>query len=198
MFSYPAHRNKEPIREVLAPRLPPTGVVLEIACGSLQHAGHIAPNHPGIVWQPTDIDPDVIAHGSSIERPPNLRAPIYLDVLADAWPLEQADVIYSANLMHISPPSVPAAVFRGAQRLEVSDVCIYGPFIVEGQPTAKSNVQFDEDLRSRNPEWGIRALNDVEATAATSGFRLADLISMPANNLFLHFDRGTRNTRSRS
>ena len=187
MFSAPADRNKEPIREVLSPELPATGVLLEIACGTLQHAIHIAPKHPGVIWQPTDINHDVIAHGSSIERPMNVHTPIYLDVLSDVWPVDQADVIYSANLMHISPPNVPTAVFRGAQRLNVSDVFIYGPFIVDGQPTAKGNLQFDEDLRRRNPEWGIRVLDVIEVTAATNGFQLAKSTQMPANNLFLHF-----------
>ena len=187
MFSAPADRNKEPIREVMSLELPSTGVLLEIACGTLQHARYIAPKHPNIVWQPTDINHDAIAHGASIERPDNLLAPIYLDVLSDVWPLAQADIVYSANLMHISPPSVPTAVFRGAQRLKVLEVFIYGPFFVEGEPTAQGNIQFDEDLRNRNSEWGIRRLNDIEVTAAASGFRLLKSTRMPANNLFLHF-----------
>lgn len=187
LFISAADRNKQPIREILSSKLPERGVLLEIACGTLQHACHIAPDHPDLVWQPTDINPDAIAHGSQIERPGNLRAPVYLDVLSDEWPFEQADVVYTANLLHISPPSVSAALFQGARRLQVLDVFIYGPFIVPEQPTAEGNRQFDEDLRRRNPQWGIRSLGDVRRAAATSGFVMVDAATMPANNLCLHF-----------
>ena len=131
----------------------------------------------------------MLAHGSEITLPANVLAPVYLDVLADEWPVEQADVIYTANLLHISPPSIPTFVFRGAQRLNVSEVFIYGPFFVNGQPTSEGNIRFDEQLRRQNPQWGIRMLNDVQESAAANGFKLVDSIPMPANNLFLHFCR---------
>ncbi len=171
----------------MSAKLPPTGILLELACGTLQHALHIAPSHPDLIWQPSDIHAETLTYGANIERPTNVRAPIYLDVLGDHWPLAQADAIYTANLLHISPPSIPGALFGGAQALQVSDVFIYGPFLVEGQETAAGNVQFDADLRRRNPEWGIRSLNDVLTTAGASGFRLLDTTPMPANNLLLHF-----------
>jgi hypothetical protein len=49
--------------------------------------------------------------------------------------------------------------------------------------TAPSNVAFDEGLRARNPEWGVRDLETVIEVAATAGLVLADTIEMPANNL---------------
>ncbi len=187
MFSPAADRNKEPIGEVLKDRLPKSGVLLEIACGALQHASHLAPRHPDLIWQPSDINSEAIAHGRAIPLTGNIREPIYLDVLDDSWPITSANVIYSANLMHISPPGVPSALFRGAQKIGVSDVFIYGPFIVTGHPTAEGNVRFDADLRNRNPDWGIRELSKIEAAAALSDFRMIDSVTMPANNLFLHF-----------
>ena len=186
MFSPASERNKEPIREVLSPKLPASGQLLELACGSLQHAVHIAPHHPNIVWQPTDINPDALSHGSVIELPSNVRAPVYLDVLTETWSVEQVDVIYSANLLHISPFQVTSALFEGAYRIGVQDVFIYGPFFMQDQPPAEGNVLFDADLRARNLEWGIRKLEDVEAVALQAGFRLNDIVHMPANNLFLH------------
>ena len=38
---------------------------------------------------------------------------------------------------------------------------IYGPFIVDGEPTAPSNLAFDADLRQRDARWGLRRLSDV-------------------------------------
>jgi hypothetical protein len=187
LFSPAADRNKIPISNVLGPRLPESGIVLEIACGALQHACHMAPKHPNLVWQPTDINPEAIAHGQAISLPTNLRIPRHLNVLDDSWPIDQANAIYSANLLHISPPGVPAALFRGARKLGVSDVFVYGPFIVAGQPVAEGNLRFDDDLRSRNSQWGIRALSQIEECAALSNFYMIDSVAMPANNLFLHF-----------
>ena len=189
MFSPAAERNKRSIQDVLSPALPASGVLLELACGALQHACYIAPYHPNIIWQPTDINPQALAHGAGIDRPGNVLQPVHLDVLAQPWPVAQADIIYSANLLHISPSEVPAALFRGAQRLQAASVFIYGPFIIDGQPTAPGNVHFDKDLRARNSDWGLRALSDIQTTAADYGYRLVNATPMPANNLFLQFLR---------
>lgn len=189
MFSPAAERNKRSIQDVLSPALPASGVLLELACGALQHACYIAPYHPNIIWQPTDINPQALAHGAGIDRPGNVLQPVHLDVLAQPWPVAQADIIYSANLLHISPSEVPAALFRGAQRLQVSEVFIYGPFIVDGDPTTESNLRFDESLRARNSDWGIRQLNDVQTTGAYFRYQLAKVTPMPAHNLLLQFTR---------
>ena len=42
---------------------------------------------------------------------------------------------------------------------------LYGPYIVDGVPTAPSNLAFDADLRARDPTWGLRRLADVEGEA---------------------------------
>ena len=51
-----ALRNRDAILAVLARVLPASGVVLEIASGTGQHAVHCAAALPGIVWQPSDPD----------------------------------------------------------------------------------------------------------------------------------------------
>ena len=64
---------------------------------------------------------------------------------------------------------------------------LYGPYVVDGEPTAASNLGFDADLRARNPEWGLRRLADVEQRAAASGLQLRERVAMPANNILLVF-----------
>lgn len=49
-------RNREPILSVLRTRLPPAGLVLEVASGSGGHAVHCAAALPGILWQTSEGD----------------------------------------------------------------------------------------------------------------------------------------------
>ena len=51
--------------------------------------------------------------------------------------------------------------------------------------TAPSNLAFDADLKRRDPEWGLRKVEDFAAAAADRGFELEQTRAMPANNLML-------------
>ena len=66
---------------------------------------------------------------------------------------------------------------------------IYGAYRENGGHTAPSNKAFDQDLRGRNPEWGVRDLKEVAESAKAHGLKLAERIPMPANNLSLVFRR---------
>ena len=59
-------------------------------------------------------------------------------------------------------------------------------------PTAPSNAAFDESLRLRDPEWGVRHLEDVVRVAASHGFSHEQTVPMPANNLTVVFRRTGR------
>ena len=65
----------------------------------------------------------------------------------------------------------------------------YGPYRRDGRHTAPSNAEFDASLRSRNAEWGVRDIADLERLAADNGLRLAETFAMPANNMILVFER---------
>ena len=54
-----------------------------------------------------------------------------------------------------------------------------------GAHTSASNAAFDQSLRKRNPQWGLRELNAITALASSSGFNLDAVVPMPANNLTL-------------
>jgi len=168
--------------------------VLEIASGTGQHAGFFARALPTLRWQPSDPSPlhlDSIRAWAEVADADNIAAPVSLDVESWPWPVTQADAILNINMIHIAPWSAALALFQGAARVLPSSgvLYLYGPFKREGQHTAESNQRFDERLRSEDPRWGVRDLGEVQAAAAAAGFRAAQIIAMPANNLSLVFRR---------
>lgn len=194
-FSPAAERNAGPILAQLQRVLPAQGVMLEIASGTGQHAACFAAALPGWTWQPTDFDAESLRSVADwCAALPNVRAPLRLDVLADPWPgvPERVDAVFCANMIHIAPWACTAGLMHGAGRhLAPQGVLItYGPYLEDEVTTAPSNLAFDEDLKRRNPAWGIRRLADVAAMAREHGLTLAERVSMPANNLLLVWRRG--------
>ena len=80
---------------------------------------------------------------------------------------------------------------RGGARVLPSGgtLYLYGPFRRDGRQTAPSNEAFDQDLRSRDPSWGVRDLETVVALAKDHGFAKPLVEEMPANNLSVIFRR---------
>ncbi|MDI1297484.1 MAG: DUF938 domain-containing protein [bacterium] len=181
-------RNRDALLAILRDTLPPSGLVLEVASGSGEHALHFAAALPALEWQPTDPDPAAlasIAAWSAQAGLPNLRAPLRLDATAPDWPMAQADAILCVNMVHISPWAATVGLFRGAAHLlsPGAPLILYGPYFQTDVAPAASNIDFDASLRARDPDWGIRALDDVTALAARHGFYLVRVQPMPANNL---------------
>ncbi len=192
-----SERNAGPIRDQLARILAPVrtrkGLVLEIAAGSGYHAAVFAAAFPELTWQPSDPDAgaraNIAAHRAAAALA-NLREPLALDVEAP-WPALRADAILCVNMIHISPWSATRALFAGAAKVLGPEglVVTYGPYSIDGDFLAPSNLDFDASLKSRNPAWGIRDVSDVALVAADNGFALRETIRMPANNLMLVFYR---------
>jgi len=186
-------RNRDPILAVLRPRLPARGSVLEIAAGAGEHAVHFAAALPGLSWRPSDPDPEALASIAAWRDHaalPNLLPPLRLDVAdQDAWPAGPFDAVVNINMIHISPWTATEGLLRGAGRILApgGTLFLYGPYIEADVPTAPSNLAFDASLKSRDPAWGLRRLDEVMALAARHGLELAERITMPANNLSLFF-----------
>jgi hypothetical protein len=183
-------RNREPIAQVLAQWLPATGLVLEIASGSGEHALFFAERFPSLQWQPSDVHADALASIAAWRDTadlPNLRAPMTIDAASAAWPLERADAVLSINMVHISPWASALGLLEGAARLlrPGAPLILYGPWLKGDIETVPSNLDFDADLRRRNPEWGLRRVEDFAAAAEPRGFALEDVRRMPANNLMM-------------
>ena len=188
-------RNRDPILAVLKPRLPGAGLVLEIAAGAGEHAVHNAAALPHLQWLPTDPSPEAlasIAAWRSLRGLPNLLEPLQLDASEpETWPVHQADAVVNINMIHISPWTATQGLMAGAGRILAPGgvLFLYGPYITAGVETAPSNLAFDQSLKSRNPAWGLRRLEDVTALAARHGLSLGERVAMPANNLALVFTK---------
>jgi hypothetical protein len=187
-------RNAAPIAEVLHGILPARGLVLEIASGSGEHGLHFAREFPDLLFLPSDPEPAALRSIEAWRReagPRNLLPPIALDVRAAIWPVAAADAILCINMVHISPWAAAEGLMRGAGRLLApgAPLYLYGPYRQAGVATAPSNQAFDESLRARDPEWGLRDLEEVAAEAERSGLRLERVVPMPANNLSVLFRR---------
>jgi hypothetical protein len=194
---YHAHvpRNRAPILDVLKRVLPATGLVVEIASGSGEHAVFFAKGLPALSWQPTDVDSgalaSIAAHRASADAP-NLLAPLRLDTTAARWPVARADALVCNNMIHIAPWAVTEGLMRGAGRLLPAGgmIYLYGPYKIDGRHTAPSNEEFDAWLQAQNAAWGVRDLAAVTDLAARHGFALTQTVPMPANNLSVIFRRG--------
>ena len=209
-------RNREPIAQVLKDWLPSSGLVLEMASGTGEHAVYFAERFPLLEWQPSDVHPDAllsIASWSEWAALPNVRSPIHLDAAAPAWPLDRADamisikihadscdaqktaensgfdVVLNLNMVHISPWSAALGLLDGAAKVLKCGgaLILYGPWLKAGVETAPSNLAFDQELRDRDPDWGLRKVEDFQTEAAKRDFVLEQVRNMPANNLMLLF-----------
>lgn len=189
-----ADRNKDPILGVIREFLLGPAFVVTIAEGSGQHVVHFAKHLPQVTFLPTDGDPEALASIDAYVKEAectNVRPAQVLDVTADKWPVERAGLITCINMIHISPWSATEGLFRGASRLLPPGgfLITYGPYRFSGDFGAPSNQAFDESLRSRNAEWGVRDVDDLEKVAASFGMALEGTMPMPANNHCLVFNK---------
>jgi hypothetical protein len=211
-----AQRNKESIWEFLSSNaLPsPTGDrelrVLEIAAGCGVHTDHFAKKISTVTtkkqpytWYPSDPSQDSIASIqcyiddnklSAIVKPP---VPLTLDKngvmekeTKDMLDGLDLDLIVCINMIHISPWEATLGLMSlASERLsDTGYLYCYGPYKV-GDTAVESNLRFDASLKSRDPNWGVRNLEDVCSAAEEQGLQLIKKVEMPANNLSLLFQK---------
>lgn len=187
--------NKAPILAVMQRYMSDdtSGHVLEIGSGTGQHAVHFCAAFPMLQWWPTDAwDIAGIEAWRADSQLSNLHAPRLLDVTQADWQLaHEPDYVFTANTFHImSWASVQAALVQvGRVLAQQGTLMVYGPFNYQGQYTAPSNARFDQWLKQRNPDSGIRDFEAVCDCAEQAGMNLLADHEMPANNRFLVFQR---------
>ena len=189
-FSPSAARNRGPILDALRAPLPAQGLLLEVASGTGEHCAHLAAALPGLMFQPTDPDPAALASINAwCGALPNVRPALALDAAAAEWPVAAADAVLCINMIHIAPWAATVGLVAGAARVLPPGgvLALYGPFMRGRRHTGPGNAAFDVNLRARNPDWGVRGLEDVAALAAGAGFGVPEVIGMPADNLLVKF-----------
>uniref|UniRef100_A0A1B6MDJ3 Methyltransferase type 12 domain-containing protein n=1 Tax=Graphocephala atropunctata TaxID=36148 RepID=A0A1B6MDJ3_9HEMI len=202
---YPAaERNKPHILQCLQRYVRAKGregetlKLLEIGAGTGQHCVHFAPHFPHVIYQPTELNPELIesidAYRMHVQLP-NIKEAAVLDITqpADTWlngslSPNSLDYVLSINMIHISPWTCTEGLFEGAAYIlkPKGYLFMYGPFAVDGNITPDSNVNFDRSLRTQNAEWGLRDITrQLVPLAARLGLKLANTHDLPANNKFL-------------
>lgn len=195
LFSPSSERNKGPLFEALSDELVSGARVLEIASGSGEHAVHFCTARPDLIWQPSDIAEDAltsIAAWRTATNLQNIMAPLILDVTEKTWwravegPI---DFVLSCNMIHISPQATMPGLIAGAGALLGTGgmLALYGPFKKDGIHNSASNEEFDRSLKSRDPQWGIRDIDDIVREANRVGISFEREVAMPANNRVLLF-----------
>lgn len=198
LFFPATQRNREPIAAVLKRWLPLKGHVLEIACGSGEHAVAFQRCFPNINWLASDPEPDHCASAeawrSHVGLSSTMPAPVQLDVRSRPWLLPNPfavglDAVLAINLIHIAPwECCEALVAEAAERLNPgAPLVLYGPFRQGGAHISESNAAFDLSLRCRCASWGVRDLESVQRLAGDCGFTTTRVETMPANNLMVAF-----------
>ncbi|MFV1998348.1 MAG: DUF938 domain-containing protein [Acidiferrobacterales bacterium] len=186
-------RNRDPILEVIRPWLSNSGRVLEIGSGTGQHAVYFSRQLPHLTWIASDKQDAHAGIRLWLEEAglPNTSGPVLLDLAQEPWPEVDADVVFTANTMHIISWPLVQALFSGVGCLLQSRglFMVYGPFNYDGRFTSDSNSRFDRWLKDRDTNSGIRNFEDVDAMAQNAGLELCDDIEMPANNRILVWKR---------
>ncbi|MDJ0730149.1 MAG: DUF938 domain-containing protein [Crocosphaera sp.] len=191
-------RNREPILEVLLRVVPPSGNILELASGTGEHCIFFAPAFSPRQWIPSDPNPiarDSIEAWRQESLIKNIQSPLNINAEKLSWGLEEQQLnittIVNINMIHISAWTACLGLMEGAKRILPSGgiLYLYGPYKQGGKHTAPSNESFDQSLRSQNPEWGVRNLEDVIKVAEDKGLMFQEKVEMPANNLSVIFQK---------
>lgn len=196
-----AARNRVPIAAALAELLPATPcTVLELASGTGEHALWMARSLPQVTWQPSEatlerLDSITAWRALCPDLAGRVLPPLRIDAGQPPCPDIPSDpplaAVFCANLTHIAPWPVTLGLLAGAaaQLAPGGILLIYGPFNEGGGFTGPGNAGFDADLRRRDPDWGLRDREAVDAAAVAEGFATASHRVMPADNRLLVYRR---------
>ena len=192
-YSESCGQNRDPILEVISPLLANNRAVLEIGSGTGQHAVYFAEKLPHLLWYTSDCIEYHAGINSWLEDAglDNTLAPVELNVSTSSWPDIEVDAVFSANTAHIMHWNDVEAMFEGVGKLLGSNAkfLLYGPFNYGHRYTSDSNARFDDWLKDRDPESGIRNFEDLNQLAELAGLKLIRDYEMPVNNRILYWKK---------
>ena len=185
-----AARNAAPIGRVLSDWFGGLdGTLLEIGCGTGQHAAMLSDTVPGLRWLPSDLHPDIAtidAWRAQAADPERVADPVSLDVTdAEDWRAHRGlAAVFTVNTLHIMRWRAVVDLFRHAASAcrAGARLFVYGPMHVGGRPTGPGNARFDEALKAGGTGAGIRDLEAVRGVAAAHGWIELARYRMPADN----------------
>ena len=190
-FAPACERNQGPILAALQPHLTQVKQVLEIASGTGQHAAFFSAALPQISWQPSDLASaeSTINAWRTWSNSANLLPFVELDLLRPETQtqLPKIELIFAANLLHISPLETSEALAKlaSAQLRSGGKLAVYGPFRYPEKPLEPSNEGFVKWLKSLDPRFDIRHKPELDQLMAESQMQAIEDIEMPANNRLL-------------
>ena len=187
-FAESSEQNKEPILEILKSEFADCHRILEVGSGTGQHAVFFSEQLPYLQWICSDLEENHAGIQMWLDeaRHNNLEGPLLLDARED-WPQLQVDAVFSANAIHIMSWQAVQGMIKNIGKVLTSGgkLCLYGPFMVNGQHTADSNAQFDVWLKNRDPLSGIRDVTDLTTLLNLQNMELVNDYEMPVNNRIL-------------
>jgi cyclopropane fatty-acyl-phospholipid synthase-like methyltransferase len=187
-----AQRNKEPILDVIKKIFSDRKDVLEIGAGTGEHAAFFSKNLRHLTWTACDRKQNHRDMKMWIkdEALTNLKGPYEFEIGANTNLSQKFDAFFLANVLHIMSWKQCKSLFKILPKMmkPKSKIVFYGPFNKQGKFTSESNEQFDHVLKKRDPQSGIRHLEDIATNMAKNGFFLTEEIDMPANNKILFFE----------
>ena len=188
-FSESCEQNRIPILDVLHNELVEAGTLLEIGSGTGQHAVYFAPHFPSLCWQTSDfaVNHSGIKQWLADAKLPTLLAPLDLDVSSNNWPKTQYEYVFSANTAHIMAWPMVNDMFEQIGKIlkPGGKFCLYGPFNYNGHYTSESNLRFDQWLKDRDANSGIRDFEALNKLSELADLHLHKDYEMPANNRLL-------------
>ncbi len=185
-FASATERNSLPILGVIRHELARCESVLEIGSGTGQHAVCFAAELSHLTWQTSELR----EHHAGIRawlgdaRLDNVREPLELDVRAAGLHDATYDAVFSANTAHIMSFAAVEKMYAlvGEVLKDGGWFCLYGPFRRNGEFNTASNAEFHASLRQRDPDMGVRHLEDLDRLGEQAGMRRVRLYAMPSNN----------------
>ncbi|WP_179378415.1 DUF938 domain-containing protein [Jannaschia marina] len=183
-----ALRNRDAILDVLLPRMPRRGDVLELASGTGEHIAALAAHRPDLDFHPSDPDPSrrtsIDAHCRGL---PNVAPAGDIDVGEPGWAIEKAaDMVLVVNLLHLISDAELSVLLDEASRALAPGglLAIYGPFLRGGLLTSEGDRSFDASLRAQDPAVGYKDV-DMLRTVLQVLELAVEVVEMPANNLMV-------------
>ena len=194
-FAESSEQNKQPILEILRTEFADAHRVLEVGSGTGQHAVFFAEQLPHLHWICSDLQENHSGIRVWLEESglSNVEGPLLLDA-REHWPAMSVDAVFSANTVHIMSWRAVEGMMENMGRIlrPGGKLCLYGPFMVDGQHSSERNARFDDWLRARDPLSGVRDVTALNELAEKAGLQFEKNHEMPVNNRILVWRHAAR------